>query len=93
MDKLCTLLGRSELRDLIDVRALLASGGDLGRALRDAPRKDAGFSPLTLAWILRGMRVDAMGTSLGLSGDEVADLARYRDELAARIAGVARPGS
>jgi hypothetical protein len=51
--KLATLLERSETRDLADVKALLDAGGDLESALRDAPMKDAGFSPLTLAWVLR----------------------------------------
>ena len=49
VNKLCTLLERSELRDLLDVRVLLEGGGDLRRALREAPSKDLGFSPLTLA--------------------------------------------
>jgi len=41
-----TLLERSEIRDLADVKALLDAGGDLDAALRDAPTKDAGFSPV-----------------------------------------------
>lgn len=53
VNKLCALLSRSELRDLVDIEALLARGGDLERALADAPRKDGGFSALTLAWLLR----------------------------------------
>src|SRR5262245_19375241 len=60
VNKLCALLGRAEIRDLIDVRALLQSGADLKKAIQDAPRKDAGFSPLTLAWILRDVRPTAL---------------------------------
>ena len=41
--KLTALLGRTELRDLVDVQALLGVGTDLVAALRDAPKKDAGF--------------------------------------------------
>lgn len=52
VNKLCALVSRSELRDLEDVRALLEAGGDLERALEDAPKKDGGFSPMTLAWLL-----------------------------------------
>ena len=50
VNKLCALLSRSELRDLIDIRALVELGGDLARALRDCPGQDAGFSPVTFAW-------------------------------------------
>ncbi len=38
--KLTALLGRTELRDLVDVKALLDAGTDLAAALRDAPKKD-----------------------------------------------------
>lgn len=50
--KLTALLSRWAVRDLVDVQALVAAGEDLGRALLDAPKKDAGFSPQTLAWVL-----------------------------------------
>jgi hypothetical protein len=53
VNKLTALLSRSELRDLQDVKALLDAGGDLEQALADAPAKDAGFSVLTLAWVLK----------------------------------------
>ncbi len=53
--KLCALLGRSEARDVLDADALSHSGGDLRRAIEDAPRKDGGFSPLTVAYLLQGL--------------------------------------
>jgi hypothetical protein len=62
--KLSALLGRSELRDLEDVRALLAAGGDLTGAIADAPRKDAGFSPPMLAWVLEQFPVEALARAL-----------------------------
>lgn len=42
VNKLCALLGRPEIRDLVDLKALLETGLDLERALSDANRKDAG---------------------------------------------------
>lgn len=53
VNKLTTLLSHAEIRDLEDVRQLLASGGNLDRALEEAPQKDGGFSPVTLAWVLQ----------------------------------------
>jgi hypothetical protein len=55
--KLCTLLGRSEIKDLVDVQALLGAGIDLGQAVCDAERKDGGADPATLAWILDRLRI------------------------------------
>ena len=85
-NKLCALLHRSELRDLIDIEALLAAGGDLDRALGDAPSKDGGFSALTLGWTLKSWNIAEVAGAAGLEA-RASDLVRLRDELLARIAG------
>ena len=90
-DKLCTLLERSELRDLDDVRVLLESGGDLERALSDAPAKDAGFSPLTLAWVLEGLPLAHLAATAGLGEPDTVRLTAYRDRLIAQILQAVRP--
>ncbi len=92
VNKLCALLGRAEPRDLVDVGALLAAGGSLERAVADAPRKDGGFSPLTLAWVLQGLELAVVGAAAGLDGEEVAALERTRGELVDRLLRLARPG-
>ncbi|MBT9556490.1 MAG: nucleotidyl transferase AbiEii/AbiGii toxin family protein [Myxococcales bacterium] len=70
-NKLTALLSRWAPRDLVDVQALLGSGISLDSALRDAGRKDGGFSPPTLAWVL------ASSPSVGLDDAMLA----FRDEL------------
>lgn len=65
VNKLCALVGRMAIRDLVDVQALVASGGDLERALQDAPKKDSGFSPPTLTWLLKDMPVEKLAVSAG----------------------------
>lgn len=92
VSKLTTLLGRTELRDLIDVRALLEAGGDLHAALRDAPSKDGGFSPLTLAWVLESFDPRPLGLSLGVAEEEVSDLQAFKRELVERLTRIAKPG-
>lgn len=75
VNKLTALLSRWAVRDLVDVRALEASGLQLERALEDASRKDGGFSPLTLAWVLDTIPL----------GELDEDLRRYRETLVARL--------
>ena len=87
VNKLCALLSRSEVRDLFDIRALVAAGQDLERALGDAPIKDAGFSPLTAAWLLKSLDLKAAAAT-GLVDE---DLARFRDRLVERLASAADP--
>ncbi len=93
VNKLCALLGRSEVRDLVDVRALLSAGGDLKRAVRDAPRKDGGFSPLTLAYVLRSFPVGHVAAAVGMSESEAADLRGFRDGLVTQMTEWTRDGT
>ena len=85
VNKLCALLHRSEVRDLVDVHALVSAGGDLMRALQEAPRKDGGFSPLMLAWLLRDFRVLELGAAAGMAGNTLAAVERFRLELVGRL--------
>ena len=89
-EKLCALLERSELRDLIDVEALLRAGEKLDVALADAPRRDRGFSPLTLAWVLRGLDVHAVAPSAGLDEAAAEKLDAFRQRLIEELVDVAR---
>jgi hypothetical protein len=91
VNKLNALLSRSELRDLEDVRALLAAGGDLERALADAPRKDSGFSPLTLSWVLKELRPKILARVAGLEPGKVEELEAFRDALVGRILAISSP--
>lgn len=91
VNKLCALLSRSELRDLFDVQALLQAGVDLETALTDAPRKDGGFSPLTLVWILQTLPIENLGQRAGLSSEQVSTLQIFSSELIDRITQVAQP--
>ena len=89
--KLTALLGRTELRDLIDVQALLGAGTDLIAALQDAPKKDAGFSAMTLAWVLHTFEMGPLARALGWSDQQIADLDAFRRQLIDRLTAIARP--
>lgn len=88
VNKLCALVSRSEVRDLVDVRALLAAGGDFHRAMSDAPSKDGGFSPLVLAWCLRQLSLEDADLDAGL----LEGLSEFREELVDRVTGGSAPG-
>lgn len=82
-NKLCTLLSRNEGKDLFDMRALVSAGIDLGKALEDAARKDAGMDPATLAWTLEtSPKAAVTGVPVGCDPEE---LDRFRHELARRL--------
>jgi hypothetical protein len=91
VNKLTTLLGRAEVRDLVDVRALLEAGLDLAAGVRDAPKKGGGFSALTLAWVLTSLDVEPLARELGSSAEAAQALAGFKAELVDRLMRIARP--
>lgn len=89
--KLATLLERSEIRDLVDVKALLDAGGDLQAALGDAPKKDAGFSSLTLAWVLKDYDPRPAARALDWSASRTEELQSFKRWLIDRLTAGAAP--
>ena len=81
----------AEPRDLVDVKALVDAGEDLLAALRDAPRKDSGFSPLTLAWVLKGTDPRPALKALGWSDARAEELLAFRQVLIDRLTAVSAP--
>jgi hypothetical protein len=86
-NKLCTLLGRSEIKDLVDLERLLASGIDLVQALADAQRKDASADAASLAWVLDRI---AIGPEARLPyGADPVKLAAFCRELVTKLRALA----
>lgn len=88
-NKLCVLLSRSEVRDLVDVRALEASGYRIEDALPAAASKDTGLTPAQLSWILSQIELgDDLVPPGGVSTEE---LRQYLADLIARLTRLALP--
>ncbi len=88
-NKLCALLSRSEIRDLIDVRELENAGFSLENALQAAAKKDSGLTPAQLAWVLNQIKFsDDFQPSNNLS---VAELCEYLNNLIDRLKRLALP--
>ena len=88
-NKLCALLGRSEIRDLVDLRALEELGLSLLEALAAGRRKDGGLTPAQLAWVLSQITI---GEGAALPGGvEASALREYLSGLIDRLARMAHP--
>jgi predicted nucleotidyltransferase component of viral defense system len=88
-NKLCTLLSRVEVRDLVDVMALQQSGLDPIAFVWPASRKDAGVTPSQLAWVLSSFPIPE---GKAIPGEVSADALRaFRDDLIRRFAAMAFP--
>lgn len=88
-NKLCALLSRSEIRDLVDVRELEKAGFDLENALQVAGKKDTGLTPAQLGWVLNQI---TFGDNLTPPGNvSVQELRAYVLDLTARLNRLAFP--
>jgi predicted nucleotidyltransferase component of viral defense system len=88
-NKLCTLLSRAEIRDLVDVRALEQAGYPIERYFEAASRKDGGLTPGQLAWVLSDVRIGEDVHPPG--GVSAAELRDYLQDLWIRLAQMALP--
>ena len=88
-NKLCTLLGRSEIRDLVDARALEGLGLSLTDALAAGQLKDGGLTPAQLAWVLSQITIGGEATLPG--GVAPEELREYVRGLIDRLARLAHP--
>lgn len=87
-NKLCTLLSRAELRDLVDARALERAGYPMEASLDAAASKDAGLTPGQLAWVLSEISI---GDDAEPPGVTARDLRNYLDDLVERLTRLSFP--
>jgi hypothetical protein len=90
-NKLCTLLSRAEIRDLVDLRALESAGYRVENHIEPASRKDGGLTPGQLGWVLSQIEI---GDDARLpAGVSVRALRAYLRDLQNRLAKMAFPES
>ncbi len=90
-NKLCTLLSRAEIRDLVDVLALEKAGHRAEKALPLAMRKDGGLTPAQLAWVLSQIGLGDNGRIPGSLS--VAEVRAFLTDLITRLARLAFPAT
>ncbi len=88
-NKLTTVVGRAEERDLVDLLHLERAGYRIESGLDAALAKDGGCTPATLAWILSEIVIPD-GVSLP-GGISAAELRAFVDDLVRRLRRAALP--
>ena len=89
VNKLCALVGRAEIRDMVDVMALEETGLRVEDALEAAVAKDGGCTPASLAWVLAQIRLSEGSRLPG--GVDPATLTHWLDGLVKRLRRAALP--
>jgi hypothetical protein len=82
-NKICALIGRSEIKDLVDLRVLIGAGIDLPQAFADAQKKEGSAEPATLAWVLDQLTIGPNARLPG--GTDAGELERFRVDFIRRL--------
>ena len=90
VNKLCAILGRSELRDLVDLYFLERAGYPSLGALAAARRKDQGMTPALLAWAITQVPLERLPDGL-LVPVSLEELRAYRTRLLEALERLAFP--
>ncbi len=85
-NKIAALVGRSEVRDLVDLMALEKLGFRIEDYLADARKKDAGVSAATLSWLLSSMHAPSK-----VDGGEPAALEAFIRDVERRMLALSAP--
>jgi len=88
-NKLCALLSRAELRDLVDIYTLAQRGYSIETAVSEARRKDGGMSPGQLSWVLQEISIGEDAKPPG--GVSVEELRTFLSDLTTRLQELAFP--
>jgi hypothetical protein len=85
VNKICTLVERSETRDVVDLMMLERRGLRVETSLPMAQRKDAGVTPATIAWLLGSLTIpeEVPGTA---TRAEVVGFVRELEQRMLRLA-------
>jgi hypothetical protein len=88
-NKLCTILSRGEVRDLVDVLFLERAGLRVEDAIEPASAKDGGLSAAQLAWVLSQITV---GSDARIpAGVTPVELRAFIENLVSRLTRLAYP--
>ena len=89
VNKVGTLIGRCEIKDLVDLYFLKAEGFDAIDLLPDAQRKEGGLEPAMLAYLLSELSVEC--PDYLLKPLELSAFREFIEDLETRLKALAYP--
>lgn len=88
VNKICTLLGRTEMKDIIDLYFLVKNGFDIRENIEKAKLKDGGVEPAIISYLLSQFKISKLPDYMieKVSADElekfISDLKKQMAEIA-----------
>ncbi len=85
VNKICTLLSRSEIKDLIDLYFLSKKGFNVLEHINDSKKKDAGLNPSTLSFVLDEIEIQTLPDYM-IKKISVDDIKQFVNQLKIQLA-------
>ncbi|HLP57390.1 MAG TPA: nucleotidyl transferase AbiEii/AbiGii toxin family protein [Candidatus Deferrimicrobium sp.] len=90
INKICTLLSRSELKDLIDLYFLVQNGFDVKGNIENAKQKDGGVEPAIISYLLSGLVISEPPDYM-IKEVSIGELERFISNLKSIMADISFP--
>ena len=90
VNKICTLLSRSETKDIIDLYFLHNEGFDIVKNIENAQKKDAGLEPAILSFLLSSITIKDIPNYM-LKEISVNEINSFISDLQIKLADIAFP--
>jgi hypothetical protein len=90
INKICTLVSRSELKDVVDLYFLTKQGFDIINNIAQAQKKDAGVDPAMISFLLSQLKIHALPDYL-IRGLTIEELNEFVQDLLNKLSLMAFP--
>jgi predicted nucleotidyltransferase component of viral defense system len=91
INKICTLLSRTELKDLIDLYFLVKNGFNIKENIEKAKQKDGGVEPAIISYLLSQIKITSPPDYM-IKKVSTKELERFISDLKALMAEISFPG-
>jgi predicted nucleotidyltransferase component of viral defense system len=91
VNKICTLLSRTELKDLIDLYFLTKSGFVIKENIERARQKDGGVEPAIISWLVSQLKISKLPDYM-IKKLSTTELEQFISDLKTMMAEISYPG-
>ena len=91
INKICTLLSRTELKDIIDLYFLVKNGFDIKENIEKAKLKDGGVEPAIISYLLSRFKISKLPDYM-IEKVSVEELEKFISDIKKLMAEIAYPG-
>ncbi|MGE5344139.1 MAG: nucleotidyl transferase AbiEii/AbiGii toxin family protein [Candidatus Omnitrophota bacterium] len=90
INKICTLLSRLELKDLVDLYFLVKNGFDIKDNIKNAKQKDGGLEPAIISYLLAGWEISNPPDYM-IKEVTIEELKKFLSDLKSKMAELSFP--